>query len=149
MKKFQRRFNDSGGGLGGCAAALSACSKGLNVLMTEETTWLGGQSTTQGVPPDEHPWIEQFGATSSYRLYRQKIRDFYKNELGAIDEVNELNPGSGIVSKICHDPRVSVHVLNELVMPYMLSGQLTILKESKVIEVEKNGSTIVKARGKC
>ena len=148
MRNFQVDLVIVGGGLGGCAAALSACSKGLNVLMTEETSWLGGQSTTQGVPPDEHPWIEEFGATSSYRLYRQKIRDFYKNELGVIDEVNEFNPGRGIVSKICHDPRISVHVLNELVTPYLLSGQLTILKESIVMEVEKSGSTILKAKGK-
>lgn len=147
MNKFQVDLMIVGGGLGGCAAAMSACSKGLKVLMTEETSWLGGQSTTQGVPPDEHPWIEQFGATASYRLYRQKIRDFYKNEMGVLSEVNELNPGSGIVSNVCHDPRVSVHVLNEMIMPYLLSGQLTILKESKISNVEKDGSTIVRAIG--
>src|ERR1039458_7746689 len=32
-----------GGGLGGCAAALAAARNGLNVILTEETDWLGVQ----------------------------------------------------------------------------------------------------------
>ena len=51
-----------GGGLGGIAAALAACDRGLRVLLTEETDWIGGQVTAQGVPPDEHEWIEQYGS---------------------------------------------------------------------------------------
>ena len=50
-----------GGGLGGCAGALSTLRSGLNVILSEETDWLGGQLTSQGVPPDEHKWIEKFG----------------------------------------------------------------------------------------
>ncbi|MDD3900969.1 MAG: FAD-dependent oxidoreductase, partial [Dysgonamonadaceae bacterium] len=51
-----------GGGLGGSAAALSCCRNGLSVIMTEETDWIGGQVSQQGVPPDEHQWIETHGA---------------------------------------------------------------------------------------
>src|SRR5262249_50750175 len=47
----------AGGGVGGVAAALSALRSGLKVAMTEETDWIGGQLTQQGVPPDEHEWI--------------------------------------------------------------------------------------------
>ena len=54
-----------GGGLGGVAAALAACRAGRSVLLSEETGWVGGQLTAQGVPPDEHPWIERFGCTAS------------------------------------------------------------------------------------
>jgi|SRR4051794_2366419 NADPH-dependent 2,4-dienoyl-CoA reductase/sulfur reductase-like enzyme len=56
-----------GGGLGACAAALSAARLGRRVILTAETQWLGGQLTNQAVPPDEHPWIEEFGATATYR----------------------------------------------------------------------------------
>jgi NADPH-dependent 2,4-dienoyl-CoA reductase/sulfur reductase-like enzyme len=52
----------AGGGLGGCAAAIAACRNGLKVIMTEETDWIGGQVSQQGVPPDEHQWIETHGA---------------------------------------------------------------------------------------
>lgn len=44
-----------GGGAGGCMAALAAAKMGMRVIMTEVTDWLGGQLTSQGVPPDEHP----------------------------------------------------------------------------------------------
>jgi len=29
--------------------------------MSEEYDWIGGQLTSQAVPPDEHSWVEQFG----------------------------------------------------------------------------------------
>ena len=67
-----------GGGLGGCAAALAALRAGRTVVLTEPTDWIGGQLTSQAVPPDEHPWIEQFGANASYRELRQGIRDYYR-----------------------------------------------------------------------
>src|SRR5580693_3395628 len=66
-----------GGSTGGCAAALAAARAGLRVILTEETDWIGGQLTSQAVPPDEHPWIEQFGCTRSYRDFRRSVRDYY------------------------------------------------------------------------
>ena len=61
-----------GGSLGGCAAALAAARNGMRVILTEECRWIGGQVTSQAVPPDEHPWIEQFG--SHARLPRSTAR---------------------------------------------------------------------------
>ncbi|MGH7945727.1 MAG: hypothetical protein ACREH8_17890 [Opitutaceae bacterium] len=29
---------------------------GQRVILTGETSWIGGQATMQGVPLDEHPW---------------------------------------------------------------------------------------------
>src|SRR6185369_6711530 len=63
-----------GGGTGGTAAAIALADKGLSVILTEETDWLGGQLTSQLVPPDEHPWIESFGCTARYRDRRQRWR---------------------------------------------------------------------------
>ena len=40
-----------GGGTGGCAAALAAARNGMRVILTEETGWIGGQLTSQAVPP--------------------------------------------------------------------------------------------------
>src|SRR5215470_14222949 len=67
-----------GGGTGGCAAALAAARLGRRVILTEETDWRGGQLTAQAVPPDEHPWIESFGATQLYRQFRAAVRDYYR-----------------------------------------------------------------------
>ena len=59
-----------GGGLGGCAAALGALREGATVILAEETDWVGGQLTTQCVPPDEHQYVESSGCTSEYRRLR-------------------------------------------------------------------------------
>ena len=125
-----------GGGFGGCAAALSACDEGLRVLLTEETDWLGGQVTSQGVPPDEHQWIEEFGSTEDIRTYRRKVRETYLRTMDVKDKT-PFNPGNGLVSSICHDPRVSVHVLNEMLLPYVLTGQLTIELNTVVTSVTR------------
>src|ERR1700749_2795981 len=60
-----------GGGVGGCAASLAALRNGFRVILSEEPDWLGGQLTSQAVPPDEHPWIERFGGTALYRQGRE------------------------------------------------------------------------------
>ena len=67
-----------GGGLGGFAATLAAARNGYKVILTEETDWIGGQLTQQGVPPDEHPWIETHGAPASYMQFRNQVRAYYK-----------------------------------------------------------------------
>lgn len=59
-----------GGETAGSAAALAAARMGRSVIMTKETDWIGGQLTSQAVPPDEHPWFEEFGCTRSYRRFR-------------------------------------------------------------------------------
>ncbi|MBK5195928.1 MAG: FAD-dependent oxidoreductase, partial [Proteiniphilum sp.] len=119
-----------GGGLGGCAAALASCRNGLRVIMTEETDWIGGQISQQGVPPDEHQWIETHGAPKSYREYRKRVREYYRQNYPLTEPAKtrqNLNPGDGSVSRICHEPRVAVSVLTDMLAPYMSSGKLQIL----------------------
>ena len=135
-----------GGGMGGCATALASCRNGLSVIMTEETDWIGGQVSQQGVPPDEHQWIETHGAPQSYREYRNRVRDYYRNNYPltetARNRVN-LNPGDGSVSRICHEPRVAVSVLTDMLSPFLSSGKLRILLNHKVRSSEVNGDRIM------
>lgn len=65
------------------ATALVAARAGLTVATTEEYDWIGGQMTSQGVPPDEVPWVEQFGITASYRALRDGIRHYYRRNYPA------------------------------------------------------------------
>jgi len=128
-----------GGGLGGCAAALSALRSGLVVIMTEETDWIGGQLTSQGVPPDEHRWIESFGCTRTYRKFRSAIRDYYRRHYPLTDKAQQLknlNPGNGSVSRLCHEPKVALACLESLLAPFVAKGQLTLLIQTKPIAAE-------------
>jgi hypothetical protein len=135
-----------GGGVGGVAAALAALRRGRRVLLTEETDWLGGQLTSQGVPPDEHPWIEQFGATRSYRALREGIRDHYRSWYPLTPAARarpDLNPGMGRVSRLCHEPRVAAAVLEAMVGRYLASGRLRILYRHRPVAVEVDGDRVL------
>jgi len=135
----------AGGGLGGVAAALAALRRGRTVVLVEETDWIGGQLTSQGVPPDEHTWIEQFGRTRGYRLLRDNIRDYYRTWYPLTDEARarpDLNPGEGRVSRLCHEPRVAAAVLDAMVAPYVSAGRLRILLGHRVIAAEVDGDRV-------
>lgn len=101
-----------GAGTGGVAAALAAAERGLSVILTDELPIPGGQLTSQGVPPDEHQWIEEQGAPASYRAFRQQVRAAYAREWKAPDDL--LNPGACGVSRICHAPSVATSVLLDM-----------------------------------
>jgi hypothetical protein len=134
-----------GGGVGGCAAALAAARSGRSVLLTEETDWIGGQLTQQGVPPDEHPWIESFGCTRSYRRFRDGVRAYYRRHYPLTAEAREvahLNPGNGIVSRLCHEPRVALAVLTEMLAPFVSSGRVQILLRHKAVSATTKGDRV-------
>src|SRR5688572_17553689 len=111
MREFKSDIAIIGGGTGGVAAALAVCELGRSVVLTEETDWIGGQFTSQIVPPDEHPWIAKFGCTLRYRRLREGIRDYYRRHYPlneAARSTPHLNPGGASVSNISHEPRVSL-----------------------------------------
>ena len=134
-----------GGSLGGCAAALAALERGLRVILTEETDWIGGQLTSQGVPPDEHPWIESHGASKSYRKLREDIRAYYRNHYQLTEESRQVlhfNPGNGSVSRLCAEPRVALAVIQAALAPYQSSGQLIVLLGCVGIAADLDGDLV-------
>jgi hypothetical protein len=135
----------AGGGLGGYAAALAALRNGLTVILTEETDWIGGQLSQQGVPPDEHQWIETHGAPQSYRDFRTDVREYYKKYYPLTAEAKarpNLNPGDGSVSRLCHEPLVGHEVLMNTLIPYISSKKLTLLLEHKATGADVAGAKV-------
>ncbi|HPM81658.1 MAG TPA: FAD-dependent oxidoreductase [Candidatus Anammoximicrobium sp.] len=141
-----------GGGLGGCAAALAATRLGKRVVMTEPTDWLGGQLTQQAVPPDEHSWIEEFGCTATYRQLREGIREYYRRHGALTPEAKarpRLNPGDGSVSRLCHEPRVALAVLDAMLAPAVQKGLLTILLNTEPLAADVSGDRVRAVRLAC
>lgn len=135
-----------GGGLGGFAAAMAALRNGQKVILTEETDWIGGQITQQGVPPDEHQWIETHGATQLYRDFRNQVRDYYRQYYPLVKEARNkqyLNPGDGAVSRLCHEPRVALAVMENMLLPYISNGQLELLLEYKAVGADVVGDRVL------
>ncbi|WP_147916354.1 FAD-dependent oxidoreductase [Ruania zhangjianzhongii] len=134
-----------GAGLGGVAAARAALALGRTVILTDAGDWLGGQLTTQAVPPDEHPWIESDLVSASYRDLRTRIRDYYRNHRPLTAQASQdehLNPGAGFVSKLCHEPRVSAAVLAEMLAPAVAEGRLTLLFGQEPVAAERDGERV-------
>ncbi len=135
-----------GGSLGGVQAARSACSHGMKVYLCEETDWIGGQLTSQAVPPDENRWIEEQGATRTYLNYRRTVRDAYRKDPAASDQLKSLDrfcPGNSWVSRIAHDPRLAHHLLLASLMPYLETGKLVLETHTLCTEAEVHGDTIL------
>ena len=145
MKEYISDILIVGGSFGGISAAIAACKAGSHVILTEETSWLGGQATSQGVPLDEHPWIEQYGSSKSYRDFRGRIRDFYRRNYSLSYEANlddRFNPGACWVSALGYEPRVGQLVIEELLSQYKTAGLLTIWKNTKPHKVFEENDQI-------
>jgi hypothetical protein len=145
-----------GGGIGGVAAALRATDdswnkhgnhKNIKVCLTEETDWIGGQMTAQGVSAlDENYMVELSGATRSYQQFRTAIRDHYRRNYSITPEAAAdpaFNPGSCWVSWLGFEPKVALDKLYASLKPAIDRGQLAIYTRQKPIYVRlKTGETI-------
>ena len=123
-----------GGGTGGVAAALAAARRGRSVCLVEETRWVGGQLTSQGVSAlDEHELIEDFGGTASWYRLREAIRGHYARH--GLDRTRGDNPGSCWVSHLAFEPVVAVKAIEALLAPYVEAGTLRLYRRAKPVAV--------------
>lgn len=135
-----------GGSTGGTSAALSAAQSGMHVCLTEETTWLGGQMTSQGVSEfDENRYIETAGGTASYYQLRNGIRGHYldKFTLSPLGKTQRhFNPGNCWVSRLCFEAPVAQQVLDSMLKPYEQKGLLRVYLRTKAASVRMDGNRI-------
>lgn len=112
---------------------------GCRVLLTEESPWLGGQLTSQAVPPDEHRWIERFGCTVRYRRLRDTIRAVYRERPSLSDRARSdpfLNPGRGSVSALCCEPKTALEAIARMLQPTVNSKLLEIVTDVEPLAAE-------------
>ncbi len=125
----------AGGGLGGVASALEALRLGQKVCLTEITDWLGGQVSQQGVSALDEGRSENKEVLFSkqYKEFRRRVRKHYGGE---------HNPGKCWVSQLCFSPQVGAQVLEEMLEPYQRSGQLVVLTNTVIQDLELNAHQI-------
>jgi len=118
----------AGGGTGGVAAALAAARAGRRVVLLEETDWLGGQMTSQGVSAlDEHEFIESFGGTARYYELRNALRKHY----------GQANPGNCWVTRLAFEPRECARIIES-----MLPAGVQVFKRTKTVAGTTEGDRI-------
>ena len=142
MKTINAQVIICGASLGGTIAAYSAAKEGKKVILLEKTKWIGGQLTSQAVPPDEHLWIEEQGCTRTYREYRNTVRNYYRNLEGYEPKEEFFCPGDSEVSLIAHPPKLALSILTDMVKPYLENGSLTIYTEAQLKECIVEGDEI-------
>lgn len=129
-----------GGGTGGVAAAIAACTSGLDVCLVEETSWLGGQMTAQGVSAlDENYLVETTGATRTYQQLREDIRNHYRSlggKNGGARFEPYIDPGNCWVSRLAFEPKVAVKVISKMLQPFIDTGRLRIFLRSAAVELK-------------
>ncbi len=132
-----------GGGTGGVAAALAAARAGRHVVLLEETDWLGGQLTAQGVSAlDEHEHIEAFGGTASYYRLRAMLRDHYRGRAGEPGRRADFNPGACWVTRLAFEPLAALSAIEQMLRPFVESGRLTIRLRTKAVAASTEGDRI-------
>lgn len=151
----------AGGGIGGVAAALQALKAGMRVCLTEETDWLGGQMTAQGVSAlDENYLVDTSGASRNYQELRKAIRSHYLNsyplsQAGRLQErtvswtgdttpkgVEYFNPGNCWVSWLAFEPKVAIAEIDQQLKPFIDDGHLTILMRHKAVSTSGSPSKV-------
>ena len=146
---METRFFDIaviGGSLGGVQAARAASEMGMRVYLCERAEWIGGQLTSQAVPPDENEWIETEGATASYLQYRRDVRAWYRNHPAASEEMKKQEvfcPGKSWVSRVAHSPRLAHQLLASSLKPGLDSGLITLETGVRCEGAETAGDRVV------
>lgn len=132
-----------GGGTGGVAAAWAAARQGHNTCLLEETDWLGGQLTSQGVSAlDEHEHIETFGATRSYYRLRRMIREHYLPLVKLSEKHELLNPGNCWVSGLAFEPAIAAEAIANLLQPHLEDGSLRLFRRHKAYGVDVHDDVV-------
>lgn len=139
----------AGGGLGGLAAA-HALTRNLNgekgskrrpkVCLLEETNWLGGQVTSQGVSAlDENALVETSGASSHYLKFRELIRNYYLDRFSVKEGFGGefFNPGNCWVSRLSFEPKVGLYALDAMLEQAVREEKLKIFHRTRVVSAEK------------
>ncbi len=163
----------AGGGTGGVAAALQACAMAeewgvKKVIMTEETAWLGGQYTSQGVTAsDDNSLVEQGryheAASELFFRFHDIIRNIYRAQALKTAESagrnggpesparaleiewikgNEFSPGNAWGSRMSFLPKDGVTAIDEMLAPYIRSGLLEVRYHTVPVEVLKESRRI-------
>jgi FAD-dependent oxidoreductase family protein len=133
-----------GGGTGGVAAALAAARRGRHVHLIEETDWIGGQLTAQGVSAlDEHEHIETFGGTASYYKLRNALRDHYRTLAGEAGRHRHFNPGNCWVTRVAFEPKVALAAMTSFLQPHVDAGRARLHLRTKAAAAEVEDDRIV------
>ncbi|MFP4548645.1 MAG: FAD-dependent oxidoreductase [Fidelibacterota bacterium] len=120
-KQINTDFLIIGGGTGGVCAAIAAARKNINVILVEETDWLGGMLSAAGVSCIDGNYNMQSGL---FGEFAERIFDHY----GGREAVK-----TGWVSHINYEPSVANEIIHQMTEDL---PSLTILRKHQLRQLE-------------
>lgn len=115
-----------GGGASGVTSGIQSARMGVNTLILEETTWLGGMLTSAGVSAVDGNYKLPAGLWGEFK---NRLSDYY----GGLDSLN-----TGWVSNVLFEPSVGNKILHEMVAA---EKNLKVWKQARLNEVERVGDS--------
>ena len=128
----------AGAGAGGITAAIQAARMGADVLVIEESSWIGGQMTAAGVTTMDDMSNQRSGI---YREFIRSIEEFYRER--------NKSPRIGYFGNntVAFEPTVGQDKLYELIESARDSGaKLDIMLGTKITEVMREGVRVTGVR---
>ncbi len=131
-----------GGSTAAYSATLTALRMGVAVCLVQPQKVVGGQFTAQGLPASDDGDLlkqtasystvdgEEFAISKNQRWFRVRQR-----QLQPVAGKTQQNPGGAWVCPFTTTPAVAATAMNERLIPFLLSGKLTLIPESEPIEV--------------
>ncbi len=117
-----------GAGTGGVASAIQASRMGANVLLLEETDWVGGQATSSGVTSMDGNYSMRYGI---YKEFTDRIIQHYQS-------IGKQSSGCYWSSfTICFEPFVGKNILLNMISN---ENNLTLKLNTSVLSVDKDSS---------
>ena len=135
-----------GGSVGGCAAALARRTE-RHARGADRGDADGSAASS---PARRFRPMSTSGSSSSARpgptgSTAQAVRDYYRRNYPLTEAARarwNLNPGDGGVSRLTHEPRVSLAVLEEMLAPYVSAGRVVVLTGYKPVAADVDGDRI-------
>jgi len=126
-----------GGGTGGTAAALAAAKAGATVCITEETDWLGGQFTAQGLSCSDDSQLITHDPSTALSTSEIQFRAYVRAHYNRVS-----NPGGAWLSGFSAEPRACLESIAKMLQPQVDAGLVKIFLGSKPVAVTMNGNQV-------
>ena len=123
----------AGAGTGGISAAVQAARMGVNVLVIESGSWVGGQATAAGVSTMDDMSRQKSGI---YEEFINRIKNYYDSR------GKSMGTAYWTSNSVAFEPRIGQDALIAMINDARRRGTIDFIMNSNIIAVDKDKRTV-------
>ncbi|MBR0069610.1 MAG: FAD-dependent oxidoreductase, partial [Synergistaceae bacterium] len=123
----------AGAGTGGISAAVQAARMGVNVLVIESGSWIGGQATAAGVSTMDDMSRQKSGI---YEEFINRIKNYYDSR------GKSMGTAYWTSNSVAFEPRIGQDALIAMINDARRRGTIDFMMNSNIIAVDKDKRTV-------